>query len=49
VVNAETETITAVGCIISEIPCVDRIEIDRLASGMQLRVDGEAGWIEVLE
>jgi predicted aconitase with swiveling domain len=49
VVNAETETITAVGCIISEIPCVDRIEIDRLTSGMRLRVDGEEGWIEVLE
>jgi hypothetical protein len=49
VVNAETETITAVGCIISEIPCVDRIEIGKLESGMRLRVDGEEGWIEVLE
>jgi phosphomecalonate degydratase small subunit len=48
VVNAETETITAVGCIISEIPCVDRIEIVRLESGMRLRVDGDAGVVEVL-
>ena len=49
VVNAETETITAVGCIISEIPCVDRIEIDRLASGMQLRVDGNVGVVEIID
>ncbi|MCD4672278.1 MAG: DUF126 domain-containing protein, partial [Anaerolineaceae bacterium] len=47
VINAETETITAVGCIISEIPCVDRIEIGRLKSGMRLHVDGEAGVVEV--
>jgi predicted aconitase with swiveling domain len=47
VVNAETETITAVGCIISEIPCVDRIEIGELESGMRLQVDGEAGVVEV--
>ena len=48
VVNAETETITAVGCIISEIPCVDRIEIVKLESGMQLKVDGDAGVVEVI-
>lgn len=50
VINAETETITAVGCIISEIPCVDRIEIGRLKSGMRLRVrvDGEEGVVEVM-
>ena len=48
VVNAETETITAVGCIISEIPCVDRIEIGKLKSGMRLRVDGDAGVVEVV-
>lgn len=50
VINAETETITAVGCIISEIPCVDRIEIGRLSSGMRLRVrvDGEEGVVEVM-
>ena len=47
-INAETETITAVGCIISEIPCVDRIEIGKLESGMQLRVYGDAGVVEVI-
>ncbi|MBN2387533.1 MAG: DUF126 domain-containing protein [Anaerolineales bacterium] len=47
VVNAEAETITAVGCIISDIPCVDHVPIERIESGMQVRVDGEAGCVEV--
>jgi len=48
IVNKQCETITAVGCIIAEIPCVDRIQIDQLKSGMRLRVDGEAGLVEVI-
>ena len=48
IVNAECETITAVGAIIAEIPCVDHIPIERLASGQALRVDGQAGLIEVI-
>ncbi len=48
IVNAECETITAVGCIIAEIPCVDHIPIDGLASGDKLRVDGEQGTVEIL-
>ena len=47
IVNAECETITAVGCIIAEIPCVDRVEIGDLTSGTQIAVDGEAGTIEI--
>ena len=46
IINAESETITAVGCIISDIPCVDRIPIDQLKTGMQVRVDGETGTME---
>ena len=38
VVNAECETITAVGCIISEIPCVDQIEIEEIQTGDRVRV-----------
>jgi uncharacterized protein len=49
VVNAECETITAVGCIIAEIPCVDHIPIERVRSGCLVRVDGEAGVVEVLK
>ena len=47
IVNAEAETITAVGCIISDIPCVDRIPIEKIRTGMQVSVDGENGVVEV--
>ncbi len=49
IVNAECEPITALGCIMGEIPCVDRIAIGELCSGQRVRVDGEAGTVEVLE
>jgi hypothetical protein len=48
ILNAECETITAVGCIIAEIPCVDHIPIDKLTTGEQLRVDAESATVEVL-
>ena len=48
IINAECETITAVGCIIAEIPCVDQVPIDELRSGQQLEVDGEAGVVVIL-
>ena len=48
ILNAESETITAVGCIISEIPCVDRIPIEQLATGMRVRVEAETGTVEIL-
>jgi predicted aconitase with swiveling domain len=47
IVNAECETITAVGCIIAEIPCVDLVEIGKLRTGDVVRVDGERGVIAV--
>jgi len=47
IVNAECETITAVGCIISEIPCVDKISVEQLKTGATVMVDGEQGWVEV--
>ena len=47
IINAESETITAVGCIISDIPCVDHISIERIETGMQASVDGESGVVEV--
>lgn len=48
IVNAACETITAVGCIIAEIPCVDQIPLEHLHSGMRLHIDGEQGTVEVL-
>ena len=48
IINAECETITAVGCIIAEIPCVDRVPIGDLQTGQQLKVDGDAGVVAIL-
>jgi uncharacterized protein len=48
IVNTDCETITAVGCIIAEIPCVDQVSIDDLHTGMRVRVDGEAATVETL-
>ena len=49
IINAECETITAVGCIISEIPCVDHIPIDWLKTGARLIVDGEQATVESVD
>jgi uncharacterized protein len=48
ILNVESETITAVGCIISGIPCVDHIPIEQINTGMIVRVDAEAGIVEIL-
>jgi predicted aconitase with swiveling domain len=48
IINAECETITAVGCIISEIPCVDQIPIKQLKTGARIAVDGEQATVEVV-
>lgn len=47
ILNAECETITAVGCIISDIPCIDHLPVDRFSSGVHLIVDGDSGTVEV--
>jgi hypothetical protein len=49
IVNAQCETITAVGCIIAEIPCVDQIPIEQIKTGARISLDGEQGTIEVKE
>jgi predicted aconitase with swiveling domain len=49
IVNVQCETITAVGCIIAEIPCVDQIPIEQLLQGHQVMVDGDAGTVEVID
>jgi len=48
IVNEEIDTIIAVGCIISEIPCVDRIDISKIKTGQKLYVNGSEGTIEVI-
>ena len=40
-INKECETIVAVGAIISEIPCVDKIDISKLKNGTQVSIENE--------
>ncbi|MHA1839650.1 MAG: DUF126 domain-containing protein [Candidatus Ranarchaeia archaeon] len=37
----ECEAIVAVGCIIGEIPCIDEIDIGKIASGMHVTIDAD--------
>lgn len=48
IVNAECEAIVAVGAIISEIPCVDKIDLSKIQTGDKLEVDGDNGTVTVL-
>jgi predicted aconitase with swiveling domain len=47
IVNEQIDTIIAVGCIISEIPCVDKIDISNIKTGQNLFVNGSEGTVEV--
>ena len=47
IVNRQIDTIIAVGCIISEIPCVDKIDVDEIKTGQKLLVNGSEGIVEV--
>jgi predicted aconitase with swiveling domain len=48
ILNRECETIVAVGAIIAEIPCMDRIDIDRIPDDAVLLVDVDNGRVEVV-
>ena len=39
IVNRECETVVAVGAIISEIPCVDSVDISRIKTGDTIHID----------
>jgi predicted aconitase with swiveling domain len=41
IINRECETITAVGCIIAEIPCLDLVELEHLQTGDFIRLSGD--------
>ena len=47
IVNKQIDTIVAVGCIISEIPCVDKIDINQIQNGQIIIVNGSEGTVEV--
>lgn len=46
ILNSECETIIAVGCIIAEIPCVDKLPIQEILPGSLIRVEGSQVSIE---
>lgn len=48
IINEQIDTIIAVGCIISEIPCVDKVNITNIKSGQRLMVNGNEGYVEVM-
>jgi predicted aconitase with swiveling domain len=41
IVNKECETVVAVGAIISEIPCVDGVDISRIRTGDTVRIEND--------
>jgi len=45
IINASCETITAVGCIIGEIPCIDQVDITLIPDGIQATLDAENGQV----
>ncbi len=47
IINKECETIVAVGAIISEIPCVDKIDIEKIPQGASVEVDAEKGVVKI--
>jgi predicted aconitase with swiveling domain len=47
IVNKQVDTIIAVGCIISEIPCVDKIDVSSIKNGQKLIVNGSEGTVEI--
>jgi predicted aconitase with swiveling domain len=40
-INRDCETVVAVGAIISNIPCVDKIDISQIKTGAAIRIDGD--------
>ncbi|MCX8203098.1 MAG: DUF126 domain-containing protein, partial [Nitrososphaeria archaeon] len=50
IINVETEAIIATGCILAEIPLVDRLDSDPIATirnGDWTEVDGSTGLVKV--
>jgi uncharacterized protein len=47
IVNSECETIIAVGAIISEIPCIDKIDISSIQTGDKISLNADIGKLKV--
>lgn len=46
IINKECETVVAVGAIISEIPCIDKIDISKIETGDIVRLENDTVKIE---
>jgi len=46
IINEECETVVAVGAIISEIPCIDQIDISKIRTGDAIRLENDTVKIE---
>ena len=46
ILNKECETVVAVGAIISEIPCIDEIDISKIKTGDVVRLENDTVGIE---
>jgi predicted aconitase with swiveling domain len=49
IVNKVMDPVVAVGCIISEIPAVDQIDIGKIQNGQKLEVDADNGVVTLIE
>ncbi len=49
IINEKIDTIVAVGCIISEIPCIDMIDISLIKNEQEVVVNGSEGTVEILD
>ena len=52
IINVETEAILATGCVISDIPLVDKLDqdpVETIKNGMLVKVDADNGIVEVVD
>ena len=49
IVNKIMDPVVAVGCIISEIPAVDQIDIAKIQNGQKIEVDADNGVVTLIE
>jgi len=47
IINKETETIVATGVILAGIPCVDKIDIDKIKTGDRVKLDADNATVEI--
>jgi predicted aconitase with swiveling domain len=46
-INKECETVVAVGAIISEIPCVDKVDVSKIKTGDFVRIENDVVTVQV--